>query len=234
MLLLFDIDLTLLTTQGSGMRAMIAAGRELFGPRFTAEGVDFAGRLDPLIIADLFAASGVPRSPDNVTAFRVAYTRTLAEHLALSPGKTALPGVLDLLAVLRQRSVTLGLLTGNFEATASLKLRACGIDPAWFPVRAWGDDSPNAPPRRPDLVPVAMDRHYRLAGRRPAPREVIVIGDTPHDIAAAKEHGCVAVAVATGRTPLDDLRTCRPDLALPDLTHAAPLLDLLGLRADGD
>lgn len=228
MLILFDIDLTLLTTDGSGMRAMLQAGRALHGPGFNAEGVSFAGRLDPLIIGDMFAASGVPDTPDHRLAFRREYVRHLGTILAASTSRRTLPGVVALLDALDAardaHGLTLGLLTGNFEESGTLKLRACGLDPSRFAVRAWGDDSPRTPPRREDLVPVAMHRDERLRRRRLEPSRVVVIGDTPHDVRCALAHGCRSLAVATGRSGLDDLRAAGAHLAVPDLTDTRTIL----------
>ncbi|GJQ30402.1 MAG: haloacid dehalogenase [Phycisphaerae bacterium] len=238
MLVLFDIDLTLITTRGCGQRAMVAAGRSLFGSRFTADGIDFAGRLDPLIISDLFANAGVTQSRDALARFRTAYAATLRDHLRDAPGVTALAGVFDLLTLLRSADAsgprwTMGLLTGNFEETGAIKLRACGIDPAWFGVRVWGDESPNVPPKRSDLVPVAMDRYRRDVRRDIDGRRVVVIGDTPHDIQAAKSHGCLAVGVATGRSSIDDLQRAGADLAIPDLRDTEAVLAFLSGAAAG-
>lgn len=238
MLILFDIDLTLVTTRGCGMRAMVAAGRDLFGERFTAEGVDFAGRLDPLIIGEMFVHSGVEWTPANVAAFRARYTTRLGEVLDATPEKTALPGVLPLLAALRDRAagdphLALGVLTGNFAETGSMKLRACGIDPAWFGVQAWGDDGPHTPPKREHLVPVAIGRYETTLGRAVDPRRVVVVGDTPHDVHAAKSNGCRAIAVATGRSGMDELRAREPDMTLADLSDTAGFLAFVDQVARG-
>lgn len=223
MLLLFDIDLTLITTGGAGIRAMTAAGREVFGPGFTAEGVSYAGRLDPLIISDMLRVSGLEDTPAAHRRLREVYLAHLARELELSAGKRALPGVHQLLAGLdkdrRERAdLTLGLLTGNFEATGRMKLAACGIDTARFTIAAWGDDSPHTPPRRDHLVPVALARDAARRGGTLAGERVTIIGDTPHDVACAKAHGCRALGVATGRTPIDELRGAGADLAVPDLS----------------
>src|SRR5262245_27525801 len=101
MLIFFDIDATLITTGGAGIRAMVDAGRELFGPRFTAEGIRFAGRLDPLILDDMLALSGVEVSRANLDALRAAYPRHLERELAKGSGR-ALPGVLPLLDALER------------------------------------------------------------------------------------------------------------------------------------
>ncbi len=225
-LLLFDIDATLISTSGVGIRAMEAAGRELFGPSFTASGVDYAGRLDPLIVRDLLVANGHAATPANAAGLRDAYRRHLSEKLPQTATARALPGVARLLDLLEPRAA-LGLLTGNFPDTGSIKLRACGIDPARFPIAAWGDDSPHDPPDRAHLPPVALQRFRARFGRDADPARCAVIGDTPHDVRCAKANGLRALAVATGMFSVDALRDAGADLALPDLSDAAAAADWL-------
>lgn len=238
MLLLFDIDQTLITTHGCGFRAMRSAGRALFGERFTGEGVRFAGRLDPLIIAEMFEASGVARTPDNLATFRREYAAHLRRALDESTGASALPGVprlLERLSGLRRgrESLLLGVLTGNFSETGAMKLRACGIEPAIFDVHAWGDASPHDPPAREHLVPVAMEAYAARTGRRVPAGLVTIIGDTPHDVACAAAHGCRSLGVATGQTSAEDLAGAGAGLVVRDLSDTGAVVRyLLGGDAD--
>jgi phosphoglycolate phosphatase-like HAD superfamily hydrolase len=170
-LILWDIDATLITTTRVGLRALEAAGRELFGPRFDVERVEVAGRLDPLIIRDLLRAHDLPA--DAFAPLRDGYRAHLGTLLAQGPAANvhakALPGVMDLLALLRRRDdVTLGLLTGNYRETGSMKLRAAGIDPDWFPIQAWADNADAHAPDRADLPPVGMRRWRERAAASPA------------------------------------------------------------------
>lgn len=223
MLILFDIDATLLRTEGAGVRAMVEAGRELFGPRFSAEGVEVSGRLDTLIIPDMLRRAGAPPTPANVAAVRREYARRLEADLSRPGVRTALPGVLDLLAALVARGPALGLLTGNFEETGSIKLRAYGIDPSRFHVNVWADDSPHDPPSRDHLPPVAFDRYRSRFGRPVAPQSVTIIGDTPHDVRCAKIHGCRSLAVATGKFSQEVLAAAGADRTVPDLSSTDDL-----------
>lgn len=219
MLLLFDIDGTLLVTKGAGQRAMQDAGRELFHEGFTIEGVDFAGRLDPLILRDLLVNNGVEASVANIRAMREAYERHLPARLDHEGLTLALPGVLELLAVLRREaSVTLGLLTGNFERTGSMKLVRAGVDPEWFAVRVWGDMSPHEPPAREHLPPVGLELHARRRGRAASAALATVIGDTPHDVRCAAAHGCRSLGVATGRFSVQELHEAGATIAVDNLT----------------
>jgi phosphoglycolate phosphatase-like HAD superfamily hydrolase len=225
MLLLFDIDGTLLLTERAGVQAMQQAGRELFGERFTLEHVSLAGRLDPLIWRDGMLAAGFAADEEQHARFQVAYERALVTRLRTRPTARALPGVLALLEHLRGlEDTTLGLVTGNYAATGSIKLRAAGIDPAWFPVAAWGGDGAH----RRELPPVAMRRFAERAGRPIDAARVVVIGDTPSDIDCAHASGCRAVAVATGPSfTAAALLPHEPDLLLEDLSDSRPLLTWL-------
>lgn len=232
MLILFDIDATLITTSGVGIRAMTDAGRELYGDGFRVDGIEFAGRLDPLIIFDMFRASGVTAGPDAFVKFRAAYERHLRQRI-VSPDTTAraLPGVhqlLDALAPLPH--VTMGLLTGNFAETGSIKLRACGIEPDRFPVQVWGDESSSSPPTREDLPGVALARYEKTFQRALTGEQAVVIGDTPHDIRCAKAHGCRSLAVATGSFTVDALGHHAPDRVVNDLSATDDIVRWLTTR----
>lgn len=224
MLIFFDIDGTLITTSGVGIRAMLDAGRDLHGAAFRVEGVPFAGRLDPLIIRDLLSLNGVPLGEPRETAFRDAYRRRLTEYLVPGIGK-ALPGVMPLLDALEaEPGATNALLTGNFADTGTMKLAACGIDAARFSIQVWGDHSPHDPPARDHLPGVGLGRYRELQGRDLDPAHAVVIGDTPHDVACAKAHGCRSIGVATGQFSPDQLRASGADLAVPTLADTGALV----------
>lgn len=227
-LILFDIDATLISTSGIGIRAMEDAGRELFGPSFSSGRVEYAGRLDPLIVRDLLIANGRGPTAANMSALRAGYRAQLTQKLPACTTARALPGVPELLDALESAdSASLGLLTGNYPDTGALKLRACGIDPDRFPISAWGDDSPHDPPDRAHLPPVAMERFRRRFNVDADPRRSAIIGDTPHDIRCAKAHGLRALAVATGMYSVEALRAQGADLTLPDLSETSTVVDWL-------
>lgn len=228
-LFLFDIDGTLIHSKGAGIVAMQRAAGRALNTDVDAASVDYAGRLDPLIMADMLSAAGHDPTPESLAAFRTAYA---AELTALfDAGKAvarALPGVHDVLeTVFASPSAAVGLLTGNFEETGSLKLRAAGIDPARFHVRVWGDESPHAVPARDHLPEIGLARWSALTGRAMAGDRVIVIGDTPHDVACAKAHGCRSLAVATGRFSESELASAGADRTVADLTDVVSVTDWL-------
>jgi phosphoglycolate phosphatase-like HAD superfamily hydrolase len=227
-LILFDIDATLITTSRTGIAAMGEAGRELFGPSFDESRTEYAGRLDPLIIADLLRVHTRDSSDRAITEFRAAYRRHLTRLLSTPGLAKPCPGVLELLDALESAATrTLGLLTGNFPETGAIKLRASGIDPNRFPIQVWGCDSPHVPPARTHLPEVGM-RRYRETFRLPIePADVTIVGDTPHDIAAARAHHCRSLGVATGHFTIDALRDAGADLAVRDLRDTAGILQWL-------
>jgi phosphoglycolate phosphatase-like HAD superfamily hydrolase len=228
-LVLWDIDGTLLLTDGAGMRGMGRAGRKLYGDGFRWDGVRASGRLDPVIFEDALTRNGLAATEDGHRLFHDTYLVELEAELALvGKAARAMPGIREAIATLLERSasrndVAQGLVTGNYARAAPLKLRACGLDPAWFEINAFGDEGKT----RPDLVALAMKRCAHRYGHAPDPRSVIVIGDTPLDVDCAHAHGCVAFAVATGLHGVDELRATGADVVVQDLSDPAPLFALL-------
>lgn len=213
-LLLFDIDGTLCHTSGAGRRAIDAALRDLYGWPDPTAGFAFGGMTDPLIVREVFERRGLPATAVAEAMPRIVprYLRHLERELEVGrAGCRALPGVRELVARLcaRPRECLVALLTGNVEGGARLKLAAVDL---WGPFRfgAYGDEGA----RRVDLLPVALARARALGVE---PRDVVVIGDTPADIAVARAHGAVAVAVATGASPRDELARHAPDTLFDDL-----------------
>src|SRR5882762_2715271 len=227
-LLLWDIDGTLLLTNGAGMRGMARAGQKLYGDAFRWDGVQASGRLDPLILEDALARNGILPSEEGHRVFHDTYLVELAAELEhVGPGARTMPGIRDALAALLERSRSLGdvvqgIVTGNYTRAAPLKLRACGLDPAWFEVGAFGDEGRT----RPDLVALALRRCRERFAWQPDPKSVIVIGDTPLDVECAHAHGCVAFAVATGLHGVDDLRAAGADIVVQDQSDPTPLYEL--------
>ena len=228
-LLLFDIDATLLRTGGAGMHAMANTAQAIFGKPFTWEGIHAGGALDPVIFAEAAALNGIENNHDNHARFRDHYISELDRQIADNLHQfEILPGVHELLQVLRerertQRDIVLGLLTGNYTHAVPVKLKYARLEPSWFSITAFGDEASS----RPDLVALAMQKFEAKHHIKPDPTRVIIIGDTPRDVACAKAHGCICIAVATGTYPADHLRDCGADHVLPDLSDASTLFQLL-------
>lgn len=222
-LLLFDIDGTLLRTRGAGRDALDEAFLAVCGWRDATAEISLAGATDGGIVAGVAARFGAldPRTGAphvDVPRLRAAYLAALERRLG-EPGRIEVcVGVRALLDALRGRA-HLGLLTGNWRAGAALKLAAAALDRSWV-AGAYGDDATD----RNLLVPVARAR-AEAAGIRP--RRVVVIGDTPADVACARAGGAVAVAVETGFASPDALAASRPDLLLPDLARGRPWFEAL-------
>jgi phosphoglycolate phosphatase-like HAD superfamily hydrolase len=216
-LLLFDIDGTLLRTRGAGREALDVAFREVCGWEQATAGISLAGSTDGGILAGVAARFGAldPATGGHridVDAVRAVYLRELRRRLAEPDRVEVCPGVHALLARIEGRA-HLGLLTGNWRAGAALKLAAAALDRPWVD-GAYGDDAAD----RNLLVPIARAR-ATAAGLRF--RRVVVIGDTPADVACARAGGAVAVAVETGFATRGELTAARPDLLLPDLARGS-------------
>lgn len=226
MLILFDIDMTLVQTHGSGIRCLTDAGRSLFGDHFTAEGIEYGGRLDPLIIHDLLVNSKVEPSADNARSLRDGYAERMNAMYESGEGKSdALPGTHDLVDSLAGlEGITLGLLTGNFEETGTLKLRHAGFGMDPFAVRVWGDCSPHDPPHRSHLPPVGIERFAAMQGSPPDPEQVVIIGDTIHDVSCALDNGCRVLAVATGHHDAGRLEQAGAHRVVGDLTRTEDIV----------
>lgn len=217
MLVLFDIDGTLLKTHGAGIDAMLAAAQDMYpGHNFSFEGISISGRLDTLIWRDLMASGGIDGDPESHRVFRHRYGEFLEKSFAASARSQPLEGAAELVTALAGAGgagVCLGLLTGNYEHTGRLKVERAGIPLAPFRHNAWADDGAH----RRELPPIAMQRHRSATGRQLSPDRVVIIGDTPLDIDCAHANGCKAIAVATGAHPPAELAGHNPELLVDSL-----------------
>lgn len=224
-LLLFDIDGTLIHANGAGRAAMAATLQEIFGTTGPIDTYQMNGKTDPRIITDLLVAAGIPAP--RVHAALPQVFRLMAEKARVIYAEkemTPCPGITQLLdALIRERGAVLGLLTGNGELTAPLKLHHAGLDPAIFKVGAYGSDHMD----RNQLPPIAMQRATTLYGYSFAGHNTVIIGDTPADILCAQTSGATAVAVATGWHTAAALAKYEPDYLLPDLADLPTVLRAL-------
>ena len=219
-LILFDIDCTLVDARGAGGRAILRAIKDVFGVEGELGDYSFHGRTDPGIIGDLAALWGAGEvdaaagSIDGLVDVCIArYVELLREEITRVEVET-LPGIRELVTALTaDRRALVGLLTGNVEEGARLKLEPTGLLPL-FKVGAYGSDSGV----RADLPAVAVARAEALDGRRYAGKDVVVIGDAPADIECGASLGVTAVGVATGRHTVDELAGHDPDHLFADFT----------------
>jgi len=225
-LVLFDIDGTLVLTGGAGLRAMNRAVEEVLGHSDVLNNIQVAGRTDWAILTDAAAAAGATLEASLLDELRRRYTTYLAGeiHHRGSGRKGVMPGVAELLPVLRDDGgVVLGLLTGNFEEGAKIKLAHFDL---WdyFVCGAYGGDASD----RNALVPVALSRARAACGLGAvAPSDIFVVGDTPHDVACAHAVGATPVAVATGGFTEDQLRASGAGIVFRDLGDTRAFLEVL-------
>ena len=217
---LFDVDHTLVDVKGAGARALSWALKEIFGNGEVVGELDLAGKTDLQIVKEALSKMGVESSHGIVEKICEEYTRRLKLEMETHGGEV-LPGVRELLKLLHETSgIYLGLLTGNLEEGARLKLEPFGLN-GFFRVGAFGGDHED----RDQLLPIAIERLEGLEGIRPGYDECIVVGDTPRDVRCAKVHGALAIGVATGRFSMDTLAKAGTDLVLPDLRQTNMILE---------
>lgn len=229
-LVLFDIDGTLLWTDGAGRRAIHQALLDEMGTAGPIQGFRFDGKTDPQIVRELLAAAAHPdaESEARVAAVCRRYVELLHAELAKpTQSTTVMAGVRELLAALepveREERALVGLLTGNLERGAALKLRSAGLDPARFAVGAYGSDSH----RRSDLPSVAARRAAERTGRTFTGEAIVILGDTPDDVACGRPIGARSVAVATGFYDVAALRAAGAAHVFPNLSDTAAVLTAL-------
>jgi len=225
-LVLLDIDGTLLDCGRQSRPFFAEAMRDAFGVTGDVDNYDFAGRTYPGIALGLLTAAGVPREEVIAALPRIRESYLARLDAGLDPARMRLlPGVRPLLERLSTRDdVLLGLLTGNWEAGARIKLSRLGLD-GFFRFGAYGSDGIE----REELPPVALARAERLAGRPFAPEEALIVGDSRFDVACARAHGIPSLAVATGHTPAEALREAGADWVVPDLLAAGEVVDLFAV-----
>jgi phosphoglycolate phosphatase-like HAD superfamily hydrolase len=224
-LVLFDVDGTLISARGAGRRAMRVAFERVFGTAGGIDRYDLRGRTDTRIVHDVMGAEGwePARVKERLDAFFEVYVAGLTTEIGDGRNVITLPGVAALVERLDQSTVAVqGLVTGNIEEGARVKLLPTGLWPR-FQIGAFGSDHMD----RRRLPSLAARRAHALLGTAFSPREVIVIGDTPHDIDCARAFGAVAVAVATGQHSRDELLAERPDLFFDNLGDVDKVLAAL-------
>ncbi len=230
-LVLFDIDGTLLHSAGCGHAATRLAVAEVFGTPGLIDEIHFAGKTDWQILLEALQPVGI--TPDHVRDSLSRYNHVVSETIRAIIGDFPVkpcPGAPDAVARLRHRSdVLLGLVTGNMEGIASIKLHAAGYDASDFKIGAFGSEGW----KRAMLPPIAVERAQALSGRHFKGKQIVIIGDTPEDVACAGSVDGRSIAVATGPFKPDQLRTHHPDFVFELLARTDDVLTAIFADLNG-
>lgn len=208
-LILLDIDGTILSSNGAAARPFRRALEEVFGTSGPLDGYSFAGKTDPQIARDLLTLAEIEGARVSAELERVwpLYIDGMRTELATTE-VTLMPGALPLIdRADAEPSAVLGLLTGNVAEGARVKLAAAGIDFERFQVGAFGSDHAD----RSELPEIAIERAERRFGHRFRGKSVVIVGDTPLDVACGAHLGVRTIAVATGSYGVEELEACGPD-----------------------
>ncbi len=215
--LLFDIDGTLISTGGASDRAWHRAFAELHGvdvnvPEYTGKGVP-----DPVVGLQCFrGAIGREPSHEEMERLILLRQRYLEQEVEASPGYRVMPGVEALLRRLSDEGRLVGLITGNTEPAAEIKLARADLN-RFFAFGGYGSDADD----RVDVCRRALDRADRASGGTLDRAGSIAIGDTPLDVEAAQGAGIRVISVATGEYGVEALLEAGGDWVVPDLTDPA-------------
>ncbi len=222
-LLLFDIDGTLVNTGGAGVQAIKRVVKNRYSVDDDLHDIEIAGKTDSNIVADILKKYGVPQNSENIAAFLDEYVDLLRELLPQLNGRV-LPGIKEILTRMKAKpDRVLGLLTGNVERGAKLKLQRYDL---WdfFEFGAFADDHQD----RNQLGEFARTRAQEKHGHEFDAAQIDVIGDTGHDIACGKIFGARTIAVATGTWTRDQLAKHAPDFLFDDFAQADRVIAALG------
>jgi phosphoglycolate phosphatase-like HAD superfamily hydrolase len=216
---LFDIDGTLLVTGGAGAVAWQRAFRELHGIDADIEEHTHAGMTDPEIAEIVFReVIGRDGSTEERAQAIAGYLSHLEAAVNESSGYRVMPGIEEILPRLAGQGVLLGLVTGNIEAAAQIKLARADLN-RFFAFGGYGSDSRD----RTELTKRALERGAEVSGAPLDPAATIAVGDTPRDVVAGHGAGIRVVGVATGSYSVEEQRDAGADWAIEDVTSGFPL-----------
>jgi phosphoglycolate phosphatase len=225
-LLLFDIDGTILTTVRRAFDFPLSeAIREVLSVEADAKGYRAGGKTDPQIIHELLVTSGLsPETVDEaIPHIKVRYLEKLQRHLTTPADAPLKPGIVPLLESLAtKKEAVVGLLTGNFEEGARMKLSVHDLN-RFFAFGAFGDGAKDRSPLPARAVDVVYARH----GKRFEGKDIVIIGDTPHDVRCGRPLNVRTIAVATGPYRMEQLREETPDFLFEDLSDTERVLDAM-------
>jgi len=225
-LVLFDIDETLISSDGAGRRAIHRVLNKLYGVHEEiTRGVVMSGKTDPQILREILEAhkmdpEEIPRAIEKLLDI---YLDILEEEILNAGYYIVHDGVFELMeAISQQSSIYLGLLTGNVERGARLKLEQFGLN-KHFPIGAYGSDSAN----RLDLPAIGRDRGQEYYKVRFEAQELVIVGDAVNDVRCAKHFGAKCIAVNSGKTTRAELVAMNPEYLFPSLGDTQAILDAI-------
>ena len=217
---LFDIDGTLIGIDGAGSRSLNRALLELSGVQDGFRSINFAGKTDIQIVREGLSRLGLVDEHRLFQPLMDRYLAYLRQELPKGNAHVKV-GVNRLLKTLQSlEGVYLGLLTGNVETGARLKLAPFELN-QYFSVGAFGSDSED----RNLLLPIAVRRLQESESIAVSYERCVVVGDTPRDVECAQVHGASCIAVATGAYSIGELRRTEADLVIPDLVNTKQIVD---------
>lgn len=223
--ILFDIDGTLIDSGGAGMLSLNLAFKEFFSVDDAFRAIRMAGKTDLQIVNEALRMHNIDSSNGNVPGFFASYVRHLEITIHNRNGHIK-PGIRQALELLHVRDdIVLGLLTGNIETGAMIKLEAFGLA-EFFEAGAFGENDPD----RNKLLPIAVEKLREKKGIEIDYSQCIVIGDTPRDVECSKPYGAYAIAVATGPYSYDELSGTAADAVFHDLSDTDNFLHILNHR----
>ncbi len=209
-LILYDIDGTLISAGGAGARSLNRAFHSLFGVEEAFRTISMAGKTDPQIMREGLKLHRLDHLDGNVDKMIEQYLFFLRKEIE-NPMRHIMPGIQESLDLFGSKGMTIGLLTGNLEKGAEIKLGPFGILD-YFNSGAFGSDHED----RDKLLPIAIEK-YKKQGLDFSPKDCYIIGDTPRDVQCARIHGAYCIAVATGPYSVDDLRNTDADIVFETL-----------------
>ncbi|MCX6178507.1 MAG: HAD hydrolase-like protein [Chlorobiales bacterium] len=215
-LVLFDIDGTLLTVNSINRRILMDALKEVYGTEGSAGTHNFAGKMDSIIIYEVLQNAGLSDTEIAEKFDEAKQTYIEKFRLQAKPSDVILmEGIRELLDQLSASSeLMLGLLTGNFEGSGRHKLLLPEIN-HYFPFGAFADDGQS----RNELPAVAVEKAYQLTGKKFSETDIIIIGDTEHDIVCARALNAKSIAVATGTYSAEELQKHNPHIIYENLSQ---------------
>ncbi len=221
---LFDIDGTILKCNGAGKQSLLEATEQIFNTTGNMQQLNFQGKTDMWILHQSLLQFGISEKDiqHNIEKLKKTYFNLLKSNLQNSNAHL-LKGIKEIIETMHnQPKIKLGLLTGNFETSAFIKIGYFNLQD-YFQFGAFGDDSED----RNNLPEVARQKFKSITRDEIDFSDIVIIGDTIHDIACAQHVNAKSIAVATGWTPKQKLENHKPDLCLDDLSNIDKIINFI-------